>query len=110
MAVAPRPRAAASAEAPALPTCKSLIHKVLTAGSALVPSPAASRCTPSVPAEPELSKRYSVSSADSTDPSEPSNARSAAERPLLYQLACVASRSSLQLCKQALRPSAAAAS
>eukprot|EP00964_Phaeocystis_antarctica_P159299 scaffold130282_cov54-Phaeocystis_antarctica.AAC.2 len=105
---APRPRAAANAEAPARPICKSLIQKVLTAGSVPAPSPPISRCMPSGPAD--FSKRYSVLSAGSTEPSVPSVARSAEERTLLDQLTYLASRSSLQLRMPALRPSAAATS
>eukprot|EP00964_Phaeocystis_antarctica_P035845 scaffold20494_cov69-Phaeocystis_antarctica.AAC.6 len=79
-----------------------------TAGSAPAPSPAASRCRPSVPAG--LSKRYSVSSAGSTDPSVPSNARSSEERPPRIQSTIFASRSSLQLRFTSLRHRAAATS
>eukprot|EP00964_Phaeocystis_antarctica_P038875 scaffold22239_cov60-Phaeocystis_antarctica.AAC.1 len=76
---APRPRAAASSEAPALPTCIYPVSKVVRAGSAPAPSPSASSCTPG-PAD--LSQRRSVSSAGSTEPSVPSNVRSAGERCL----------------------------
>eukprot|EP00964_Phaeocystis_antarctica_P117870 scaffold81704_cov66-Phaeocystis_antarctica.AAC.4 len=74
---APLPRAAASAEAPASPICVPRVSHV-TAESAPAPSPSASRCTPSGPAD--LSQRISVSSAGSTEPSVPSNARSSTER------------------------------
>eukprot|EP00964_Phaeocystis_antarctica_P023648 scaffold13211_cov72-Phaeocystis_antarctica.AAC.1 len=80
----------------------------LTAGSAPALSPAASRCTPSGMAT--SSRRTTLSSAGSTEPSVPSNARSAAVRPMVTQVACFASRSALQLRSPALRPSAAAAS
>eukprot|EP00964_Phaeocystis_antarctica_P026345 scaffold14840_cov66-Phaeocystis_antarctica.AAC.4 len=80
---APRPRAAASAEAPASPTCIPASWKWATAGSAPTPSPSASRCTPSGPAAPELSMMYSLLGAGSNEPRVPSNASSAAERPLL---------------------------
>eukprot|EP00964_Phaeocystis_antarctica_P102368 scaffold67720_cov63-Phaeocystis_antarctica.AAC.3 len=106
---APRPRAAASAEAPASPTCITSIVSNVMAGSAPVPSPAASRCTPSGSAAPaELSQRTSFSSAGSTEPSVPSVARSAAERSFLYKSTVFASRYcrlvvSLQLLQQRLR-------
>eukprot|EP00964_Phaeocystis_antarctica_P059522 scaffold35338_cov59-Phaeocystis_antarctica.AAC.8 len=108
---APRPRAAASAEAPASPTCTLTSWRLATAGSAPAPSPSASRCTPSwAAALAEVSMRLSSSSAGSTEPSVPSNARSAAVRPVLSQVASFASRSSLQLRSPALRHNAAAAS
>eukprot|EP00964_Phaeocystis_antarctica_P157415 scaffold127587_cov72-Phaeocystis_antarctica.AAC.3 len=94
---APRPRAAASAEAPASPTCIPPKARKYTAGSAPARSPSASRCTPSGPAAPKKSKMVSSLSAGSTEPSVPSVVRSVAERPLLCQLTAVASRSSLQL-------------
>eukprot|EP00964_Phaeocystis_antarctica_P071491 scaffold43634_cov64-Phaeocystis_antarctica.AAC.6 len=51
-------------------------------GSAPAPRPSASRCTPSTGlAASECSTRRSSSSAGSTEPSVPSNARSAAVRP-----------------------------
>eukprot|EP00964_Phaeocystis_antarctica_P045263 scaffold26044_cov63-Phaeocystis_antarctica.AAC.2 len=71
----------------------------VTAGSAPAPSPSTSRCTPSglaAPAESLMS--VSVSSAGSTDPSVPSNARSAAARPLSRHLVI-----SPQLLQQRLR-------
>eukprot|EP00964_Phaeocystis_antarctica_P045910 scaffold26467_cov48-Phaeocystis_antarctica.AAC.1 len=105
---APRPRAAASAEAPASPTCIYMSWIPVTAGSAPTPSPAASRCTPSGLAAG--SRRHSDSSAGSTEPSVPSVARSSAERPLLYQSISFASRSSLQLRSPTLRHNAEAAS
>eukprot|EP00964_Phaeocystis_antarctica_P085222 scaffold53793_cov65-Phaeocystis_antarctica.AAC.2 len=81
-----------------------------TAGSALAPSPTASRCTPKGPVAPELLIRCSPSSSGSTEPSVPSVARSAAERHLLSQTTVFASRSSLQLRIPILRHSAAATS
>eukprot|EP00964_Phaeocystis_antarctica_P136823 scaffold101290_cov63-Phaeocystis_antarctica.AAC.3 len=81
----------------------------ITAGNAPSPSPSTSRCTPSGTAAPERSTRTSVSSAGSTQPSVPSNARSVAERPLPRQPTFFASRSSLQFRNPTLRHSAAAA-
>eukprot|EP00964_Phaeocystis_antarctica_P015838 scaffold8755_cov46-Phaeocystis_antarctica.AAC.1 len=110
---APRPRAAASAEAPASPVGVRLVERKVTAGSAPAPSPSASRCTPSGPVVGSM--RNSFSSAGSTEPSVPSNDRSAAVRPLPFQEIVVASRSSLQLRSPSLwhnprdQPSAAAA-
>eukprot|EP00964_Phaeocystis_antarctica_P108829 scaffold73338_cov60-Phaeocystis_antarctica.AAC.2 len=64
---APRPRAAASAEEPASPTCILTKRTLVTAGSAPVSSPSANCCTPSGPAAPaKLSERISLSSAGST--------------------------------------------
>eukprot|EP00964_Phaeocystis_antarctica_P020889 scaffold11561_cov72-Phaeocystis_antarctica.AAC.1 len=105
---APRPRAAASAEAPASPTGILRFSEVM-AGSAPVPSPSASRCTPSGLAEPDLPSRTRYTSAGSTEPSVPSIVRSGTERPLLAQWIFSASRSSLQLRTPILRHSAAAA-
>eukprot|EP00964_Phaeocystis_antarctica_P117741 scaffold81557_cov51-Phaeocystis_antarctica.AAC.2 len=83
---APRPRAAASAEAPASPTCILARVRRNTCGSAPALSPSASRCTPSWPAEfSELSSRPSSSNAGSNEPSVPSVARSVAVRPLSPQ-------------------------
>eukprot|EP00964_Phaeocystis_antarctica_P016404 scaffold9068_cov72-Phaeocystis_antarctica.AAC.1 len=105
---APRPRAAASAEAPASPTCVLRKLREVTTGSAPAPSLSASRCTASGPAD--LSQRHSTSSAGSTEPSEPSVAKSAVVRPLLYHSTYFASRSSLQLRSPSLRHNAAATS
>eukprot|EP00964_Phaeocystis_antarctica_P112475 scaffold76625_cov57-Phaeocystis_antarctica.AAC.2 len=107
---APRPRAAASAEAPASTTCMLSRSKRVTAGSAPALSPTASRCTPSGPGESEYSERISDSSAGSTEPSVLSVARSSAERILSYHTTFVASRSSLQLRSPILRHNAAATS
>eukprot|EP00964_Phaeocystis_antarctica_P061569 scaffold36809_cov56-Phaeocystis_antarctica.AAC.3 len=107
---APRPRAAASAEAPASPTCMLESRVTVTAGSAPAPSATASRRMPSGTAAPVGSTRNSFSSAGSTGPSVPSNARSAEERPLSYQRITFASRSSLQLRMPTLRHNAVAAS
>eukprot|EP00964_Phaeocystis_antarctica_P021376 scaffold11855_cov61-Phaeocystis_antarctica.AAC.8 len=119
---APRPRAAASAEAPASPTCTWRKLTEVKAGSAPAPSPAISRCTPSGPSPvPQMRSRLSCSSAGRTDPSDPSNVRSAAERPLQGKGHCramaaerplsssFASRSSLKLRMPILRHSVATA-
>eukprot|EP00964_Phaeocystis_antarctica_P023335 scaffold13059_cov62-Phaeocystis_antarctica.AAC.2 len=108
--MAPRSRAAASADAPASPTCTTSSPRLNTAGSASAPSPAISRCTPSETTSTEPSERTSSSSAGSTEPSVPSSARLSAEKPLPSQTTFFASRSSLQLRSPTLRHSAAAAS
>eukprot|EP00964_Phaeocystis_antarctica_P115666 scaffold79647_cov59-Phaeocystis_antarctica.AAC.3 len=107
---APRPRAAASAEAPASPTCVLAKARRVTAGSAPAPNPSASRCTPLGLSAPEYSMMVSTPSTGSTEPSEPSVAKSAAETPLSTHQTIVASRSSLQLRIPILRHNAAAAS
>eukprot|EP00964_Phaeocystis_antarctica_P117287 scaffold81118_cov62-Phaeocystis_antarctica.AAC.1 len=94
---APRPRAATSAEAPASPTFMRTRSSRVRAGSTPAPSPSTSRCTPSGPAAPEHPSSLSISSAGSTEPSVPSNARSGAVRPLSFRRISFASRSSLQL-------------
>eukprot|EP00964_Phaeocystis_antarctica_P059079 scaffold35061_cov63-Phaeocystis_antarctica.AAC.2 len=105
---APRPRAAASAEAPASPTGILQSQRQVMAGSAPAPSPSASRWTPS--GLVDLSLRCRRTSAGSTAPIVPSVVRSAAERPLLCRKTSLASRRSLQLRIPTLRHSAAATS
>eukprot|EP00964_Phaeocystis_antarctica_P154850 scaffold123736_cov60-Phaeocystis_antarctica.AAC.2 len=92
--MAPRPRAAASAEAPASPTGWTSLRKIM-AGSAPTPSPSTSRCTPPAPAA-DLSPRIRCLTR-SAAPSSPSNARSEAERSVFFNSISFAFRSSLQL-------------
>eukprot|EP00964_Phaeocystis_antarctica_P039758 scaffold22740_cov66-Phaeocystis_antarctica.AAC.2 len=60
----------------------SISVRRIKAGSAPAPSPSASRCTPSGPAEPEVSRRLRQTSAGSTGTKVHSVARSVAVRSL----------------------------